>query len=135
MQWIWNLGWNEAVPVLGNATVQVGIYKRYSFNFGKDQTGCAAIHSGELDLRPLARSTLFVHEIFRRLPAGDFLANNRAQYFLLEAHFRSATRAQPQPFQTHHHRLDRRTVHEVTISLISDNSVLHVISTGNITPM
>ena len=90
VQRIGHLGRNEALPVFGNARIQMGVHQRHHFNIGQDQTSSIAIHSGQLDSGAMDGSPVFSDALLRCLPISAVLANYRIEYFLSETHFRVA---------------------------------------------
>lgn len=86
MQWHWHLGGPSILQNAGNARIQVGQYTRHIYNFWQNKTRSFTIYPRKLDTCSLDGPKVHVHEIFSRLSARHFLANNRIEHVLLETH-------------------------------------------------
>lgn len=71
----------------------MGGNKGYPFDDGEDQEGYVTVHAGEFHVGTLVGSEMFLYADCSAVPAGDFLADERVEHVLLEAHFRDAALA------------------------------------------
>lgn len=102
-----HLAWHDCVSLFRDAYLSLGQYQGYPHHHRQAETGCFAVHSGQLDVCALVWPQILFSEGGWNLPLHDSMAAHRIEHIFPEAYLRipglSSSQLVPDPLHWDHH--------------------------------